>query len=135
MQVWVNGTHLRIGGPGVDNFSGYSPRIINWGASYASAKFLLKYNVSRIGRQRASLDLVGATVPPGTYQAQDIRMVQDASAEYRFDRRFALFASVRNLANEPRPLITYSPNAPDYTRPRTYNFYGALWTIGVKGTF
>jgi TonB-dependent receptor len=135
VQVWANGTHLRIGGPGVDNFSGYSPRIINWGASYASAKFLLKYNVSRIGRQRASLDLVGATVPPGTYQAQDIRMVQDASAEYRFDRRFAFFASVRNLANEPRPLITYSPNAPDYTRPRTYNFYGALWTIGVKGTF
>lgn len=135
VQVWANGTHLTIGGAGRDEFSGYSPRIINWGASYASARFLFKYNVSRIGRQRASLDLVGATVPPGTYQAQDTRTVQDGSIEYRLHRRFALYASVRNLANQPRPLITYSDNAPAYTRPRAYNFYGALWTFGVKGTF
>jgi TonB-dependent receptor len=135
LQVWVNGTHLRIGGAGADEFSGYSPRILNWGASYASAKFLLRYNVSRVGRQRASLNAVSATVPAGTYDAQDSRMVQDANVEYRFHRKFALYASVRNLANEPRPLITYSPNAPAYTRARTYNFYGALWTMGVKGTF
>ncbi len=135
VQLWVNGTHLSIGGSGADEFSGYSPRIINWGASFATAKFLLKYNVSQIGRQRASLDLVGATVPPGTYQAQDTRMVQDGSVEYRFHRKFALYASIRNLANEPRPLITYSDNAPAYTRPRAYNFYGALWTLGIKGTF
>jgi TonB-dependent receptor len=135
IQVWVNGTHLRLSGAGQDNFSGYSPRILNWGASYASAKFLIKYNVSRIGRQRTSADLVSATVPADTYQAQDTRMVQDGSIEYRFHRKFALYASVRNLANEPRPLITYSPNAPAYTQPRGYNFYGALWTMGIKGTF
>ncbi len=135
IQLWVNGTHLEVGGAGAAEFSGYSPRIINWGASYANARFLLKYNVSRIGRQRAALDNVSATVPPGTYQAQDTRMVADGSVEYRFHRKFAVYASVRNLTNEPRPLITYSPNAPAYTRPRTYNYYGALWTIGVKGTF
>ena len=135
IQVWVNGTHLSIGGDGKDEFSGYSPRIINWGASYASAKFLLRYNVSRISRQRAALDPVSATVPAGTYQAQDTRMVQDANIEYRFHRRFALYASVRNLANEPRPLVTISATAPAYTRPRTYTYYGALWTLGVKGTF
>ena len=135
LQLWVNGTHIRISGAGKDEFSGYSPRILNWGASYASAKLLLKYNVSRIGRQRASLDAVSATTPAGTYQAQDTRMVQDGSIEYRFHRKLALYASIRNLANEPRPLITYSENAPAYTRPRAYNFYGALWTVGVKGTF
>ncbi|WP_414662450.1 TonB-dependent receptor [Horticoccus sp. 23ND18S-11] len=135
VQVWCNGTHLRLSGAGQDDFSGYSPRILNWGASYATARFLLKYNVSRISRQRASLDTVSATVPAGTYQAQDTRMVMDGSVEYRFHRRFAVYASVRNLANEPRPLITYSPNAPAYTRPRTYTYYGALWTMGVKGTF
>jgi hypothetical protein len=74
-------------------------------------------------------------VPPGTYDAQDTRMVQDANVEYRFHKRIALYASVRNLANEPRPLITYSPNAPAYTRPSGYTYYGALWTMGVKGTF
>jgi iron complex outermembrane recepter protein len=135
VQLWVNGTHLRLSGVGQDEFSGYAPRILNWGASYASARFLLKYNVSRIGRQRSALDAVSATVPPGTYQAQDTRMVQDGSIEYRFHKKFAVYASVRNLANEPRPLITYSENAPAYTRPSAYNFYGALWTIGVKGTF
>ena len=76
VQVWVNGTHLRLSGPGQDDFSGYSPRILNWGASYTTAKFLLRYNVSRIGRQRASLDAVSATTPAGTYQAQDTRTVQ-----------------------------------------------------------
>ncbi len=135
IQVWVNGTHLRLSGPGQDDFSGYSPRILNWGVSYANAKFLVRYNVSRIARQRASLDTVSSSVPAGTYQAQDTRMVQDANLEYRFHKKFAVYASVRNLASEPRPLITYSPNAPAYTRPRTYTFYGALWTFGVKGTF
>jgi len=135
IQIWVNGTHLRLSGAGQNNFSGHSPRILNWGASYASARFLLRYNVSRIGRQRANLTNVSASVPPGTYDAQDTRMVQDANIEYRFHKRVALYASVRNLANEPRPLITYSPNAPAYTRPRTYTYYGALWTMGVKGTF
>lgn len=135
VQLWVNGTHLSLSGAGKDEFSGYSPRILNWGASYAGARFLVRYNVSRIGRQRAALNNVSATVPPGTYDAQDTRMVQDANIEYRFHKKFALYASVRNLANEPRPLITYSPNAPAYTRPRTYTYYGALWTMGVKGTF
>jgi iron complex outermembrane receptor protein len=135
LQVWVNGTHLRVGGAGADEFSGYAPRSLNWGATYGTARFLLKYNVSRVSRQRAALDPVSSTTPPGTYQAQDTRMVMDGSVEYRFHRRFALYGSVRNLANEPRPLITYSPNAPAYTRPRTYTFYGALWTFGVKGTF
>jgi TonB-dependent receptor len=135
LQFWVNGTHLHLSGSGVDDFSGYSPRILNWGASYASARFLVRYNVSRISRQRAALTNVSASVPPGTYDAQDTRMVQDANIEYRFHKKFALYASVRNLANEPRPLITYSPNAPAYTRPRTYTYYGALWTMGVKGTF
>jgi hypothetical protein len=135
VQLWVNATHLRIGGAGADEFSGYAPTVINWGASYAGPRFLIRYNVSRIGRQRASLTSVSASVPAGTYDAQDTRMVQDANIEYRFHKRFALYASVRNLANEPRPLITYSPNAPAYTRPRTYTYYGALWTMGVKGTF
>jgi hypothetical protein len=135
IQVWLNGTHLRISGDGADEFSGYSPRILNWGASFASARFLVRYNVSRISRQRAALTNVSATVPAGTYDAQDTRMVQDANIEYRFHRKFALYASVRNLANEPRPLITFSPNAPAYTYPRTYTYYGALWTLGVKGTF
>ena len=50
VQLWVNATHLRIGGAGADEFSGYSPRMINWAASYAGAKVLVRYNVSRIAR-------------------------------------------------------------------------------------
>jgi len=135
VQFWVNATHLRISGAGADEFSGYAPTVLNWGASYAGPRLLLRYNVSRIARQRAALNAVSSSVPAGTYDAQDTRMVQDANIEYRFHRRLALYASVRNLANEPRPLITYSPNAPAYTRPRTYTYYGALWTMGIKGTF
>jgi TonB-dependent receptor len=134
-QVWVNGTHLRLSGAGQDNFSGYAPRVINGGVSYANARFLAKLNLSRIGRTRAALDAVSASVPAGTYQAQEVRTVLDANVEYRITRRMALYTSVRNLANEPRPLITYSPNAPAYTLPRSYTYYGALWTFGVKGTF
>ncbi len=135
LQLWVNGTHLQLSGAGEDNFSGYAPRVINGGLSYATARFLVKLNVSRIGRTRAALSAVSSSVPPDTYQAQEVRTVMDANVEYRFSRALALYTSVRNLANEPRPLITYSPNAPDYTRPRSYTYYGALWTFGVKGTF
>jgi outer membrane receptor protein involved in Fe transport len=135
VQVWVNGTHLRLSGPGQNNFAGYAPRIINGGFSYVTARFLLKLNLSRIGRTRDAVAATSATVPPQTYLSQDTRTVMDGSIEYRFHRKFALYASVRNLANEPRPLITHSVNAPAYTQPRSYTYYGALWTFGVKGTF
>ena len=60
---------------------------------------------------------------------------QDITGFFVTSRSGALYASVRNLANEPRQLVTISANAPAYTQPRTYTYYGALWTLGVKGTF
>ena len=135
LQVFVNGTHLRISGPGADNFAGFAPLVLNGGFSYATSRFLLKLNVSRTGRTRDAVVAESATVPAATYNSADVRMVMDGSVEYRLHRNFGLYVSVRNLANEPRPLITHSANAPAYTEPRSYTYYGSLWTFGIKGTF
>jgi TonB-dependent receptor len=135
VYVWVNGTNLRLSGASQDNFSPYCPRIINWGGSYATTKFVLKYNVTQIGLWRAALNAPSATLPAGTFNGEDVRKIQDGSVEYRFHRKFALFAAVRNLANAPRPLVVHSPSIPAYTRPSGFTFYGALWTMGIKGTF
>ena len=67
LSGFVNGTHLRIGGPGAENFSGYSTRIVNWGVSYARANFAVKVNVTNSNGPRNATVAANATTPAGTY--------------------------------------------------------------------
>jgi len=134
-QVFANVTYYRLDGTGRSNFAGYSPRNVNWGLAYTTSRFLGKVNVSQTMRTRGNPVAVNATTPPDTYQVVDFRLLVDASFEYRFSKRFALYGSARNLNGYPKFNITYSPNAPAFTRPRSYQYYGTLFTFGVKGTF
>lgn len=134
-QVFCNVTYYRLSGTGRDNFAGYSPRNVNWGVAYTNKRFLGKLNVSQTMRTRSNPEAVSATTPPETYQAVDFRLLVDASFEFRFTKRYALYGSARNLNGYPKFNITHSPNAPAYTRPRNYQFYGTLFTFGVKGVF
>lgn len=135
LQVFANFTRLSVSGAGKDAFLPFRPKLFNWGASYTNRKALVRVNVAQQGPQRTALVAANATTPAGTYQYIAIRIITDVSFEYRFTKRVALYGSARNLFQNPRRLFRAGPNTPEYARPIRYDYYGALLTFGIKGTY
>ncbi len=135
LQVYVNLTKLNISGEGKDNFLPFRPKLLNWGASYTNRRALFRVNVAQQGPQRTALLASSSTTPAGSYQYIAIRIITDVSFEYRFHKRLALYGSARNLFQNPRRVFKSSPTTPEYSRPVRYDYYGALLTFGIKGTY
>jgi hypothetical protein len=57
------------------------------------------------------------------------------NGDYRLTRRFSIFFSARNLFDTPEGSERIGPSTPSNARLIQYVEYGALWTLGVKGTF
>jgi len=134
-SLFVNGTHLRIGGPGAENFSGYSTRIINWGAAYARGNFAIKVNTTYSNGPRTSVVAANATTPAGTFTSVAPRSNVSGSIEYRINKYVTLHASGQNLTNSLWRNVTYAPGSPEYTRPTQYRDTGIAYVIGMKGEF
>jgi len=59
----INGTHLRLTGPGANEFSGYSTRTINWSVTYAKGNFAIKANATYSNGPRNAIVAANATTP------------------------------------------------------------------------
>jgi TonB-dependent receptor len=134
-SFFLNGTHLRLGGPGADNFSGYSTRIINWGVAWARGNFAVKVNATYSNGPRNAVVEANATTPAGTYTGLAPRTLLSGSLEYRLNKWITLHASGQNLSNALYRNMTFSPGSPEYTRPTQYRDNGIGYVIGVKGEF
>ena len=134
-QVYANTTRLNIGGAGQNSFLPFRPRLFNYGVSYTQRKALVRVNVAQQGAQRTALVAANATTPTGTYQYIPIRIITDVSFEYRFTKGLALYGSARNLFQNPRKQFRSGPDTPAWARAIRYDYYGALLTFGVKGTY
>lgn len=134
-SLFLNGTHLRIGGPGGQNFSGYSTRIINWGAAWARGNFAVKVNATYSNGPRNAVVAANATTPAGTYSGLAPRTLVSGSLEYRVNKYITLHASGQNLSNALYRNMTFAPGSPEYTRPTQYRDNGIAYVIGVKGEF
>ncbi|MEY4938710.1 MAG: hypothetical protein RIQ93_445 [Verrucomicrobiota bacterium] len=135
LGFFVNGTHLRIGGPGAADFTGYSTRIINYGAAFARGNFAVKLNATYSNGPRAATVAANATTPADTYSAVAPRTLVGGSIEYRIRKSITLHLSGQNLTNVYWRNMTYSPGAPEYTRIAQLRDTGIAYVIGVKGEF
>ncbi len=135
LQVYGNVTGLDLSGPNADSFTSFSPRNISWGVSYARPKFVGKVNVAQTKMIRVSPAAASALTPAGSYNVAGPQTRIDLSLEYRFAPRFAIYTSVRNLMAVPKRNGILAPGAAEYTTYQYYQYTGALFTFGVKGTF
>ncbi len=135
LGLFINGTHLRLGGPGKENFAGYSTRIINWGVAYARAHFAVKVNVTSSNGPRNAVVAANATTPAGTYSSLAPRTLVGGSIEYRLTKHLTVHASGQNLSNTLYRNMTYSPGAPGYVQPTQYRDNGIEYVVGVRGEF
>jgi len=136
VQVFGNLSVQRALGEAAADFSSYVPKTINWGASLTRERLVLNLNWHYRGRARAGQAAAGPSIEPGTYTWLAPRLVTDVVAEYRFTKKFSVFANLRNLYHVQEVQEVYGPGTPAIARGRVSNAdYGSLWTMGVKGTF
>src|SRR5262249_12656944 len=129
LQVYFNATTQSLSGPNADAFTEFSPRNISWGLSYAHPRFAAKLNVaqSKFIRQ-APLD-VSATTPPNSYSYIGPQTKIDVSLEYRFSRKFSVYAIARDLAASIQRTGSHNNDTPDYAKWDLYKKTGALFTL------
>lgn len=137
IQVFANGTAMRATGPNLTSFTGLNliPRGGSWGVSLTRERFNLRANWNYRGRQRGGLVTAGQGIESSTYNWTSKRLSIDLMGEYYFRKQVSLFAIMRNLGDAPIDGKTAGPNTPEYAQFRTRTLIGALWTIGIKGTY
>ncbi|MDO8544945.1 MAG: TonB-dependent receptor [Opitutaceae bacterium] len=135
VQAFANASTLRALGAESGNFAGFIPQTYNWGISLRRANYNLQMNWNYRGRQRRGIVAAGTSIEPGTYNWGAKRLYLDIQGEYYFWKRFALFANLRNLNDEPEDIGIYGPSTPEHARFRQRSASGSLWTFGIKGSF
>ena len=132
LQVFGNMTALKLSGTNAADFSRYSPRIYNWGISFARPKYSARMNWhQRPGRRQ---DPAGDD-PTAPANWSNSRTVVSAEVEYRITRRLSLYGTANNLTDTPEIGYRYGSRTPDYARTTGLNVYGTDFTLGVRGTF
>jgi outer membrane receptor protein involved in Fe transport len=136
VQVFANAAAQRVlGAQGSANFPGFIPRTLSWGASLNRERYSLRANWNYRSLQRRAAIAAGNSIEPGTYTWWSKRLYLDLNGEYHLSKRFALYASLRNVADAPDDIKVYGPSTPAVARFRGRIEYGSLWSFGVKGTF
>ena len=130
-SVFANGTFLNLDGGVTADWSGFIEKTGNFGFSYTGEKFtgMVKWNYR--GEQFRSFQ----TFAPGAAEYYDDRLYLDLNAEYKFSKRFAIFANARNVLNTPQELLRYGPDTPAYASTYQLEEFGVQFAVGVKGTF
>lgn len=131
VQVFGSASAQRVTGVNADQFQ-IVARTYSWGASLNRERFNLRANWNFRGPERRNL-ITG--LAPGTYVWLDSRLYVDVTAEVAISKRFSLFANGRNVLDATEDALYYSPVTPEVAKLHDRQDFGALWTIGIKGSF
>ncbi|WP_414662210.1 TonB-dependent receptor [Horticoccus sp. 23ND18S-11] len=132
VNVFINGTKLRLEGRSVASFNAFTPETLNWGFSYTrrQASFMAKWNYR--GKRR-----LGAQPQIGTeaFEWDDRRLTLDLNFDYQLKKWLQLYISAQNVFNTRTITMRYGPATPDYAKIYLTGANGVGITMGVKGTF
>jgi len=132
VQVFANHTSLRATGDETANFDGFVPRIFNWGASLSRERFSAKVNWNHRSRIRG-LPVTGRSIAANTFRWSPARLGYNVSAEYRFAKRYSLFANIYSGIETDEEIL--GPATPSHARLLSRQYYGGMWTFGLSGSF
>jgi len=132
VSAFANATFLDLEGSKDSDFSGYWPKILNWGLSYVSPRLLVQLNWN--------VKPANPLQPRGNDPTVPIiwssgRAVVSAALEYRFAKHFSVYFTADNLTDEPRVIYRYGSLTPDYAKNSSISAFGTDMTLGIKATF
>lgn len=131
-NVFANVTKLQITGPGADTLVGFLPLGVNAGVRFNKRPFMLSVNANyRDEETTAVLTNLG---PNGfTYRPSRTHIDLGASVTLRWNME--LFFNVRNLFDVPGGTFSTSGVYPDYASWNGNTKFGAVFNVGIKGSF
>jgi TonB-dependent receptor len=135
VQIFGNATFMDLGGENADDFTNYTSKSGNWGASFTRPRYSARVSVNYTGLRRTSRAAPSATVAPDSYLYFAPQTRIDVSMSYMLTKRFTIYADVRNLMGVPLRRGTWGPSTPAYAKMDFTQYAGAAFTAGVKGSF
>lgn len=134
VTVFANMTLQHLEGPTIADFVGFVQKTTNLGFTYNRSRFTLRVSANLRGRERRER-FTGAGVEDGTYTYRAPFNTIDVSTEFRLNRRFTLFGTIRNLFNAPLDWERYGASTPGYARMYQSWDFRPLFSLGIKGGF
>ena len=135
VRVFANVSAQRVTGDTSGSFTGYTPRVANWGVSLSRPKYSLRMNWNYTGKKRLGPVAAGRSIEPSTYNWGSKRLMIDVNAEYFISPQFTVCSALSNIMNDPIDNKIFGPSTPALAQFRSRQEYGALWTFGIKGKF
>jgi TonB-dependent receptor len=131
-SVFVNGTKLRLEGGQSADFSTFIPTTANWGFVFRKEKISLglRWNY----RDEVPGTLQTAFGPDArNYSASITKM--DLTVGYQITPRLSFAGNVKNLFDEDTVRVRYGSETPGYAQQTGRSQYGAMISVGIKGTY
>ncbi|MBI4622244.1 MAG: TonB-dependent receptor [Verrucomicrobia bacterium] len=131
-RVFANATKLELKGNRGADFSGFLPKTLNWGVTYSKKPIILMAKWNWRDRQQTT---PFATFGPDAYNYLDSLIHLDMNLDYQLRKNVSLYFNGRNVFNVPPVTLRYGSQTPEYAKVGQTKNYGAIYSIGVKGTF
>lgn len=138
-SVFANATKLKLSGPRSADFAKFIEESASWGLTYSRKAVVLSVKWNYRGRQRLAEQtgtaFQAAGVNAGFREYYAPRTFTDVNAEYRFSKKFSVFANARNIFNVPQILQRYNDVSPAYSYNYRIEEFGVQMSVGIKGQF
>ncbi len=135
LQAYANVTAMDVSGANADDLTNFVPLTFNFGARYAGRRLQVDVSATQFSERRILRAAASATVSPDSHTYNPSQSKVDASVELRLLRRLSVFFSARNLNATPLRRGTWSSQTPGYARIDQYQFTGAMFNLGIKGSY
>ena len=137
LQAHFNYTELRLKGANTADFTGYTPRTLNWGVTFSRPKYSVRFNVNQKSRIRSALQAPSAAIPANTYNWFAPRTLVGADIEYRFSKKLSFYAVAINLfdAESITERFSTTTSVPEWAKTIRRFKFGADFNLGIRGSF
>ncbi|MDR0352615.1 MAG: TonB-dependent receptor [Opitutaceae bacterium] len=143
-QVWVNYTHLEVGGKNAGDFTGFTPDALSWGVNYIRPRFSLRLSFAYQAETKKGM----VSVAPGTsasnympvlpdkvYDYQNSYLLCGLNAKYSFSRAFSVYVNWSDILAGDRFVYRRVADMPAYAENYQRRAAPSYIMVGVEGRF
>ncbi|AWI09240.1 hypothetical protein CKA38_08305 [Ereboglobus luteus] len=141
IQVWANYTHLKVGGPNAEEFTGFTPDALSCGINYIRPRFSIRltcaYQAETKSKEVPVAEGTQAArfTPQDTYEYQASSIRYGITAEYSLSRAFTLYMNWNNIFGKDTYVYRRAADTPAYAQNYQRYIVPSYIMIGVKGRF
>lgn len=141
--IKANGTMIHLTGDNTPDFRAFISKAGNFSVAFNKAPWVFNVNFNYRGRQKGTSITAPAAqtgaqyggAVNGFFEYYQPRYNIDLSGEYKFSKRFSIFAAARNILNKEQVIQRYSEASAAYAQGFRWEEFGVNYSIGVKGRF